>query len=338
MGELRGFCETCFDMVNVSRVDEVSETVRVRGVEASVRNEYPICSCCGGRVSVPEYDDKNLQHAYDAYRAAFGIPTPAQIKENRELYGMSQRQYAALLGIGVASIQRYERGSLPADSHAEILRQACDSEYLMRRLREHPRGLTQKDEDAISRAISDRQSKETRYEYHLISLVDTIPSVANEFSGGTAFDADAFREVLVLLASEVRDLYKTKLNKALFYLDFSAFRDLGKGITGLRYARADFGPVPDGYEAWMPAFVDGESLSYQERENGGQVVVALRDARMGGFSKMERVQIAKVVAFVNGFQSVGALSEYSHGEDAWKYVRSGHLISYDFAKTLKGVK
>lgn len=59
-------------------------------------------------------------------------------------------------------------------------------------------------------------------------------------TGMRAFDPDRLREVVAYLAAHVRDLYRTKLNKILFYLDFASYRDTGRGFTGLRYAKADF--------------------------------------------------------------------------------------------------
>ena len=337
METVYGFCEACFEMAETSRIERVEETAYVRGVEVPVQNEYPICPRCGARLSTPEYDDKNLQHAYDAYRLAFDIPASDEVRGIRESYGMSQRQFAALLGMGVASVQRYERGSLPTESHAELLRQARNPRYLARRLREHPKGLSEKDVAAMRPTIEEREGKTSRYEYYLISLADELPSSCDEFTGGVVFESDRLRDVLSYLAQNVHDLYKTKLNKTLFYLDFSTFRDLGHGFTGLRYAHADYGPVPDGYELWMPLFIDGKKLEYEERQDGGQVIKPLSGPRGNAFSHAEIVQLKKLTSFVNEFESVGDLSDYSHNEDAWKCTESGDLISYRFAQSLKGV-
>lgn len=46
---------------------------------------------------------------------------PEEIVALRKKYGFSQRVFAAILDIGVASLQRYERGCLASDSHAQLL-------------------------------------------------------------------------------------------------------------------------------------------------------------------------------------------------------------------------
>ncbi|MFR4804816.1 MAG: hypothetical protein ACLT98_16765 [Eggerthellaceae bacterium] len=65
-----------------------------------------------------------------------------------------------------------------------------------------------------------------------------------------------------LPARHVRDLYRTKLNKVLFYL-IAAYRDSG-GFTGLRYA-GPFYPVPDRFELLVAGLVDDEALALREQ-------------------------------------------------------------------------
>ena len=47
-----------------------------------------------------------------------------QIKEIRKHYGLSQQAFARLLGIGEASITRYEKGIAPTKANANLIRAA----------------------------------------------------------------------------------------------------------------------------------------------------------------------------------------------------------------------
>ena len=47
-----------------------------------------------------------------------------QIKEIRKHYGLSQQAFARLLGIGEASITRYEKGIVPTKANANLIRAA----------------------------------------------------------------------------------------------------------------------------------------------------------------------------------------------------------------------
>lgn len=334
MERLALFCDVCMDEV-LAQVLELEEDVSIRGEAVQVICKYVVCPRCNERIAEPSLTDENLEKAYAAYRDKMSIPQPGQLRELRESYGFSQRQFAELIGIGVASLQRYERGSLATDSHAEILRNSFDRRYLKKRFRAISHELAPRDAEAISKALDGQALTRTSVTYQIVSLADLMPVGLSIFTGNVRFQEKRLREALVYLASSCHDLYRTKLNKALFYLDFSSFRDMGTGFTGLQYARASYGPVPDGYEALLAEYVNGVDLAYEEREDGGQVVVALRAPSLEGLSAAELRQLEMVAGFVNRFPTAGALSRYSHEEDAWRKVGDGCLISYEHARTLR---
>lgn len=56
--------------------------------------------------------------------------TVEQIKDTRNKYGLSQRSFAALLGIGAASIVRYEQGAKPSKAIANLIRAAQDPRFM----------------------------------------------------------------------------------------------------------------------------------------------------------------------------------------------------------------
>lgn len=331
------FCDECMMMVDAC-VSVVRESVQIRGVDVMVENEYPVCPVCGIRIADAECMDRNLRRAYDAYREIEGIPSPDRIRSFRDAAGLSQRQLALLLGVGVASLQRYEAGSLPTRSHADLLKRAFDPGFLRARFRDIEATLSDRDREDISWGVDAAFGSGWDDAAYRSAVMGLIPLNSPRFTGGVEFSEGKLRETLVYFAECVRDLYKTKLNKVLFYLDFSMQRDRGRGFTGLRYARLTYGPVPDGYEGWMPAFVDGISLYYEECDNGGQIIRPLRSARMDCFSREERAQLDAVVDFANSFSTTKELSQASHEEDAWMEVRQGCLISYSYAETLKGVR
>lgn len=56
--------------------------------------------------------------------------TPESIKAIRGKYGLSQQSFARLLGIGEASIVRYERGQKPSKANANLIRAASDPKFM----------------------------------------------------------------------------------------------------------------------------------------------------------------------------------------------------------------
>lgn len=92
-------------------------------------------SCNKWEIPISEADSFGL--ALDAaYRERVGLLFPKQIREYRERLGMNQEEFAAYLGVGPASIKRWELGAIQDKSSDELIRLKCDAAYASRHLRE----------------------------------------------------------------------------------------------------------------------------------------------------------------------------------------------------------
>ena len=79
------------------------------------------------------------------------------------------------------------------------------------------------------------------------------------FSGYKRFELEKLFEAIKFFCFQDR-VFKTKLMKLLFYADFSHFKKYSVSITGARYARLPYGPVPDQFEKWL-AFLTSDETS-----------------------------------------------------------------------------
>lgn len=329
----RLLCEGCWEEVD-AKYEMRHHVEDVRGVTVEADIEHLICPKCGTSIGWAPLVDRGFDRLYRAYREKMGIMQPEEIVALRKKYGFSQRVLAAILGIGVASLQRYEHGYLATDSHAQLLRSARDPRFLKKQLLSNLKGLSEAECEKALAKVESVGFESIDYAIVRLDLLDGLPRAASAETGMRAFDADRLREVVAYLAAHVSDLYRTKLNKVLFYLDFASYRDRGEGFTGLRYAKAEYGPVPDQYELIMAALVDDEALSLHE-QGEGQVVVARRGADLSAFSPSEVTLLDAVCAFANTFASTSALSEFSHGEPGWKDTELGGFIGYGYASRLQ---
>ena len=57
--------------------------------------------------------------------------TPQEIKRIRGKYGLTQQSFARLLGLGEASVVRYENGQPPSKANANLIRAADDPKFLL---------------------------------------------------------------------------------------------------------------------------------------------------------------------------------------------------------------
>lgn len=85
--------------------------------------------------------------------------TAGEIKDIRKTYGLSQRSFAALLGIGEASIARYETGATPSKANANLISAARHPQFILECL--------ERDGDALPAA---QRKKAEQVVYACISL------------------------------------------------------------------------------------------------------------------------------------------------------------------------
>lgn len=79
--------------------------------------------------------------------------TPQRIKDIRKRYGLSQQAFARLLGIGAASIARYESGVTPSKANANLIRAAEIPEFMAGCLERDGSALTDRQRAEVEKVI-----------------------------------------------------------------------------------------------------------------------------------------------------------------------------------------
>ncbi|MFT9078566.1 type II TA system antitoxin MqsA family protein [Ethanoligenens sp.] len=105
------YCEKCGKEVEAHIVTR-DELLKVKDLNVSVTSEIYVCDVCGNDLWDDKKDDQNLKRTFDAYREKKHLLTPNEIKTIRSNYGVSQRTFSIILGLGEKTITRYENGSL----------------------------------------------------------------------------------------------------------------------------------------------------------------------------------------------------------------------------------
>lgn len=133
-------------------------------------------------------------------------------------------------------------------------------------------------------------------------------------------------------------MWKTILNKLLFYSDFWHFKENAhKSITGTRYAAATFGPVPDNYEFLYSLLIKRGALKIEEVSlpdgSVGEKFDALHAVDCKLLSAEERKTLAMVKEAFSTF-TAKQITDYSHKEAGYLATANGRLISYEYAKEI----
>ena len=244
-GKSAGFTET-----------ERAEDIDVRGEIISVRAVHLVCNACKTPFLTDDMTDP-LEAAFVEYRSRKGLLQPAEIRAWREGLGLTQKEVSALLGWGEATIGRYEKGALQTEAHDRSLRTAMDSRTLVSLIQNHLEALpASKREALLPKLIAVEEA------HHPLSQVfqeqfGQYP--ASVFSGWAPLNVGKVCDAILFLSRG--GTLKTKLNKLMFYTDFLHCHLHGHGITGLHYAKLEFGPVPDNYSFYLAELLRENSMS-----------------------------------------------------------------------------
>lgn len=117
--EAASTCPQCQGMVRRGQVEKRSE---IKGVEVSYTASLHRCEACGLELAdVADAADLQVRMA-DAYRRATGLLSSEDIRRLRQEKGLSQQALADALEVGIASIKRWETGTIQSKSMDTLLR------------------------------------------------------------------------------------------------------------------------------------------------------------------------------------------------------------------------
>ncbi len=336
----RFFCYNCYTEQDLL-YKEVEEEVRVRGEAIRVSVTLPFCSKCQHRMSTPASDNDLLTAAYAKYREKHGLLTPEDIVNIRKRYDLSQRALAKLLGWGLVTIHRYERGGLPDVSHNQILKSLSDPAVVLDLLDKSTCELHEGEAERL-RAVAQGIKRSSRYDSALQALESIWEGEeVNEYTGYRMPDPERLWKMSAYFSRHVPGpLYKVKLMKLLFYSDFSHFSRHSISISGFPYAAIPLGPVPDGYEvflSWAQLSGRGKVVYVDTSSQPGEVLQPTgREDKGDAFSPSERTTL-ETVANTLGNLNGSRLAAISHEEEGWKHTPIGQRIAYTWASELRGI-
>jgi putative zinc finger/helix-turn-helix YgiT family protein len=211
---------------------------------------YHYFKCTGSNESftTTELDDLNLNQLYNQYRSKYKIPFPGEIRQLRELYGLSAAKMSETLGFGPNSYRNYENGEVPNLSNSRLIQLVKDAREFKKLLplcsAFEGKSL---DKILIRLELIIKEQKERRFDDQLKEYLIGAP-VADNFTGYRLPDLSKLTEMIVFFAEKLMP-YKTKLNKLLFYADFILYEKSGFSMSGMKYRAILMGPVPDNYDS-----------------------------------------------------------------------------------------
>lgn len=325
---IKRLCPYCNDITSVEQI-HAKEGIVVRGDNIEIDSCFLKCSVCHNDFDDPKSDLDVLDCAYREYRKRHDMLQPDDIKNWRKRLDLTQVELSRILGLGDVTINRYESGKLQETSHDKAMKLATKPENMLDLISENPQAIP---DDIKRNKIIDLLKKEIDLERSFSSFLNFKFNTyqPSEFSGFKTLNLDKVFAALVFFCD--KGVFKTKLNKLMFYADFIAFKISGISITGLEYVKLPYGPVPDNYDHYIANLLSDKKI-YKKEEQSGEKLIACNKPDLSIFSEDE-IQI--LIHIKNHFIRLNArqISDVSHKENGYIETKDSALISYRFANDI----
>lgn len=311
------------------------EDVEYRKERYKVWYPYYECVDTGNRFTTTESDGVWCRQMREQYCQKHGIPYTDEIIDLRARYGLSAQKMSLILGFGENQWRKYEQDEIPSVSNGRVISSAMNPEVMLRFVKSARGVLTDKEYEVVCakvQSVIDRReaSRIEEYETKRVFAYDR-----GEENGFAPLSLKRLKNVMLRVLEQCGEMWVTKMNKLLFYIDFVSYRERGMAMTGLAYRAIGYGPVP---ERWEKVYSEFDEIGQEPRdigEYGGQILLARTKADDGVLSDEELAIIDAVCGKLKNLSS-RKVSELSHEEKAWVENHECHgMIPYTDAFGLR---
>lgn len=302
-----------------------------RGKEYDFIFTYYECIDTKEQFTTEELDETNMGQIYNQYRSENGIPFPDEIKELRDSFGLSAKSMAMILGFGENQYRLYENGEVPSLSNGRAIRAIIDSPSIIHSYVEAARGeMTESEYCKVMKKIeSSGCNSQTDTAFVEWIYTNTKRGIYN---GYAKLSPDVLKNTILFFINRFGGVFRTQLNKLLFYADFVSYRELGMSVTGLQYNAIKYGPVPVRWDRVYSSFND---IYPQPTDTGnGNIrnkLVSQTPCDTSVFTDRQLNILNSVYEKFKGLSS-REISEISHQEQAWQtHINANEPINFKHA-------
>lgn len=331
-------CPLCDKVHEIEKRTRIAKTI-IKGEEVEYEEIYYFCQNSDedeNEFVTSKLENENLLNARNTYRQAHGLLTSDEIVAIRESYGLSQIDLAKLLGWGEATISRYESKAIQDEAYDNILRVIKENplsayEFLKKNSVKFSGlkklGIKQKildNLDSFGREYLKRQALESEY----INYQE--PCDANGFQ---ELNIDKLESIVSYFADKVRNLYKVKLMKMLWYADSLFYKKNELSITGLVYSHEKMGALPIGHYR----IVGLENIIMQEEESYDCTKYHFLPNEKLDLSNLSNDEIEILDMVIEKFKKYNSsdIVRYMHEETAYTRTKDGDIIPFSLAKEIR---
>ncbi|MES2139721.1 MAG: type II toxin-antitoxin system antitoxin SocA domain-containing protein [Bacteroidota bacterium] len=236
-----------------------------------------------------------------------------RITELRKMKGLSQKDLAKSIKISRPSLAQIELGNRSVD----ILE-------------------LQKLSMVLGFSLDDFMSKDFTVSQEVDAKVETKSKKSEERISVPTLKINKFKNVLLYILERCAgkpNVGETVLYKLLYFSDFNYYELYEEHLTGAKYRKLPYGPVPQKLDTIINQMIDKGQLKRVKTDYHGYPqtrYLPLEKANLTELMASEKEIIDRVIEQMSDW-SAAAISNYSHKDMPWLASKEGEEINYELA-------
>lgn len=323
------YCDNCDSLVEYEIIEK-KEVYNLRGDLIEINSYVAKCKRCNSELFEPYLENENLKQLYRKYAKKHNLVLPEDIKSMREKYDVSQTLFAIILGIGEATIERYESGSLPSKSISNLIKSAENPLFFSRMLENNKSKLTKTDYERIKKNIEEIKDFNVNY-------LSTLEQVYLQTTNSKDLNFQKLYEVVAELFNAIKKLginflYKTKFVKLLWLIESSYYDTFDEKLTGLDFAHLPYGPVPERHYILLEIMKEAKIINIEEvydEPDKAYTFLFPNDLSYAKFLEVSEQDFIEQIVGKYGSLNAKELTELTHNDLRWINTKDGELISLE---------
>jgi transcriptional regulator with XRE-family HTH domain len=185
-------------------------------------------------------------------------------------------------------------------------------------------GLSRQSYMAIERGTREMtlQEAEKLCEFYAIPIAELSNAVAPQY--------EKYKQMILAFLRAGKKIPKTKLAKLLYFADFAWYYKKLESMSGMRYRKIQYGPVPDSYFRIIDEMSDGGEIDITQTEDGAMLISQTRSGArvdLSEISKEEGKLIKSVEEKWRG-KKTAEIVDFTHKQFPYLYAQDNEIVSY----------
>lgn len=304
------------------------DNLRVRKAQVNVKgtlieyDEYYLVNENGEEIFDRNIEIENDQRLYDIYKKQNNLLTNFEIKKIRQKYGLTQKEYALVIGVGEVTVHRFEKGAIQTEAVDSIMKLSNDPDNMSFLLLQNRKNISESLYNSLLKRIKELQILKKHALVHINKFNLDVLELEEEFA------IDIAKNIINIYNARVDELVRNydivpeyitnlKLQKLLYYVQAICLMIFGKKAFPEKILAWSYGPV-----------VNEVYQQYKQNHNG----------KISSETNVKNISsgLYKIIGeVVNSYGSIetNKLIDFTHEEEPWMNTEINKEIKIELIKS-----